>query len=202
MFRASLVLSVSTVLAVAAPLARQSGPPAAQPDPRLEKRYDLDHPFTFTPDFKTREQWLARRDALRKQVLVAVGLWPMPARTPLAPVIHGRIDRDGYTVEKVFFASVPGHYVTGNLYRPVGREGKRPAVLSPHGHWEGGRFLERPEKNVTDAHGAGGRAHAGGCPLSLAGEGRQSRAARLRRLSLRHDRLRRQQTAHPSRGVC
>ena len=89
---------------------------------------------------------MARRDALRKQVLVAIGLWPMPARTPLAPVIHGRIERDGYTVEKVFFASMPGHYVTGNLYRPVGREGKRPAVLSPHGHWEAAGSSSAPRR--------------------------------------------------------
>ena len=45
---------------------------------------------------------------MREQVLVANGLWPMPPRTPLNPVIHGKIDRDGYTVEKVFFASLPG----------------------------------------------------------------------------------------------
>jgi dienelactone hydrolase len=171
------ILVVCVLVTIAAPSARQAGTPAAPQDSRLEKRYDLDHPFTFTPDFKTREQWAARRDALRKQVLVAVGLWPMPARTPLAPVIHGRIDRDGYTVEKVFFASVPGHYVTGNLYRPVGREGKRPAVLSPHGHWEGGRFLERPEKNIQTLMGQGAERTPEAARYPL-----QARAANLARL--------------------
>ena len=151
--------------------------PCAAGFPARVKRYDLDHPFTFTPEFKTREQWLARRDALRTQVLVAVGLWPMPIRTPLAPVVHGRIDRDGYTVEKVFFASTPGHYVTGNLYRPVGREGKRPAVLSPHGHWEGGRFLERPEKNVQALVGQGAERTPEAARYPL-----QARAANLARL--------------------
>ena len=43
----------------------------------------------------------------------------MPEKTPLTPVIHGKIERDGYTIEKVFFASAPGHYVSGNLYRPT-----------------------------------------------------------------------------------
>src|SRR5579884_2413746 len=57
--------------------------------------------------------WNARRQAVREQILVATGLWPLPPRTPLKPVIHGRIDRDGYSVEKVYFASLPGHYVTG-----------------------------------------------------------------------------------------
>jgi len=46
--------------------------------------------------------------------------------------IFGRLERDGYKVEKVYFESLPGFYVTGNLYRPKGVSGKRPAVLSPH----------------------------------------------------------------------
>jgi dienelactone hydrolase len=75
-------------------------------------------------------------------MLVALGLWPMPPRTPLKPVIHGKIDRSNYTVEKVFFASLPGHYVSGNLYRPKGRKGHLAGVLCPHGHWPGGRFVE------------------------------------------------------------
>ena len=195
------ILVVCALVAIASPAAREIGTAPPQQDSQLTPRYDLDHPFTFTPDFKTREQWLARRDALRKQVLVALGLWPMPARTPLAPVIHGRIDRDGYTVEKVFFASVPGHYVTGNLYRPVGprREAAGCALAA--------RTLGRrpvpgaPREEHPDADGAGGRAYAGGRPLSVAGEGRQSRAPRLRRLPLRHGRVRRQQAAHPSAGI-
>ncbi|HZY87332.1 MAG TPA: hypothetical protein VFE78_21025, partial [Gemmataceae bacterium] len=76
------------------------------------------------------------------------GLWPMPERArtfPLIPRIHGSIDRDGYTVEKVFFASLPGHYVSGNLYRPKGRSGKLPGVLCPHGHWANGRFYDAGE---------------------------------------------------------
>ena len=60
---------------------------------------------------------------------MAEGLWPMPEKTPLNAVIHGKIERDGYTIEKVFFASMPGHYVSGNLYRPTGKTGKLPAVL-------------------------------------------------------------------------
>ena len=35
---------------------------------------------------------------------------------------------------------IPGLYVTGNLYRPQGFVGKRPAVLTPHGHFPDGRF--------------------------------------------------------------
>src|SRR4051794_440577 len=50
----------------------------------------------------TKEEWEKRRKELREQVLVSQGLWPMPEKTPLNPVVHGKIDRDDYTIEKVF----------------------------------------------------------------------------------------------------
>jgi dienelactone hydrolase len=72
----------------------------------------------------------------------------MPASTPSHAVVHGRVDRDGYTIEKVFLESFPGHFVTGNLYRPNGRSGRLPAVLSPHGHWANGRFYDAGEEEL------------------------------------------------------
>ena len=72
----------------------------------------------------------------------------MPTKTPSNAVVHGLVDRDGYTVEKVYFESFPGHFVTGNLYRPKGRSGKLPAVLCPYGHWNNGRFMEEGVKQV------------------------------------------------------
>src|SRR5262249_31585316 len=114
-------------------------------DIRLGQPKDLNGYFPFTPP-KTREGWNDRAGRVRTQVLVATGLSPMPEKTPLKPVIHGKIERAGSPVEKVYSAAMPGHYVTGNLYRPTAKaEGKRPAILNPHGHWNNGRFLEVPE---------------------------------------------------------
>lgn len=118
-------------------------------DVRLGPPKTLNGYFPFAVP-KTNEAWDARRKQVREQVLVALGLWPLPEKTPLKPVVHGKIDRDGYTVEKVFFASMPGHYVSGNLYRPLLHEiDLFPAVLCPHGHWANGRFYE-----ATDAEAA------------------------------------------------
>ncbi|MDB5290937.1 MAG: hypothetical protein JWL69_2178 [Phycisphaerales bacterium] len=122
--------------------------PAASGDERLRVSHDVDNPWPFEPHYTAVEQWAVRQQEIREQVMVAEGLWPMPERTPLNPIIHGRIEREGYTVEKVFFASMPGHYVSGSLYRPTGKSGKLPAVLSPHGHWPGGRFYENGEKEA------------------------------------------------------
>ena len=121
--------------------AHHPGTQAAESDARLGPLRTLDGHFPFTPR-ASKEAWKARADALRRQVRVALGLWPWPTRTPLNAVVHGPVTRDGYTVERVFFESVPGHFVTGSLYRPPGRTGQRPAVLSPHGHWPGGRFQD------------------------------------------------------------
>ena len=66
----------------------------------------------------------------------------MPTKTPLNAVIHGRIDRGEYTVEKVYFESAPGFFVTGNLYRPKKVTGKVPGVLFAHGHWTNARLTE------------------------------------------------------------
>ena len=116
---------------------------------------DLDGHFPFTPSV-SKDAWTARAEALRRQVRVSLGLWPWPTRTPLNAVAHGAVVREGYTVERVFFESVPGHFVTGSLYKPVGRAGKLPAVLSPHGHWPGGRFqdIAEPERRKQLASGA------------------------------------------------
>lgn len=116
-------------------------------DVRLEPLKDQNGYFPFTPP-KTREAWQQRVEQVRRQILVAAGLWPMPPKTPDHAVIHGRVDRDGYTVEKVYFQSYPGHFVTGSLYRPKERTGRLPAVLAPHGHWANGRFFDAGAKEI------------------------------------------------------
>ena len=66
-------------------------------------------------------------------------LLPMPDRTPLNAQVFGEIVHADYSVSKVYFESLPGFFVTGNLYRPIG-DGPFPAILSPHGHWAYGRL--------------------------------------------------------------
>src|SRR5688572_8566303 len=42
------------------------------------------------------EAWKERSELVRRTMLVALGLWPMPTQTPLNAVIHGRIDQGDY----------------------------------------------------------------------------------------------------------
>ena len=118
-----------------------------EPSPTRELR-DLNKSyFPFTP-VKDKSAWDTRRGEIQKRVLVGSGLWPMPEKTALNAVVHGRIERDDYTVEKVFFESLPGHFVTGNLYLPKNHGDKIPAVICPHGHWPNGRFMDASAAEV------------------------------------------------------
>lgn len=85
-------------------------------------------------EIKTLEDWNGRRDEYRRQLREMLGLDPLPARTPLQPVVTGRVDHPDFTVEKVQFQSRPQLYVTGNLYLPKNRDGKAPAILYVCGH--------------------------------------------------------------------
>jgi dienelactone hydrolase/lysophospholipase L1-like esterase len=105
------------------------------------------HPWTPPT---SREAWEKEAEKIRKQLLVACGLWPMPAKEPLKPVIHGKVERDDFTVERVFFQSRPGLYCTGSLFRPKKIEGKIPVVLCPHGHWANGRFYDAGDKGAAE----------------------------------------------------
>jgi len=116
-------------------------------DVRLKPLKDLNGHFPFKVP-ATLEAWKKRKAELQMRVQVATGLFPMPARTPLNAVIHGKVKRDGFTAEKVYFESVPGFYVTGILFRPEGVKGKIPAILCPHGH--GGRLQTHSEAKVLD----------------------------------------------------
>ncbi len=101
----------------------------------------------------TKEAWEKRARSLREHILVSMGLWPNPARSPLNAEITQRVERDGYSIENVRFQSLPGFYVTGNLYRPAGSDGPagdglRPAILNPHGHWKEGRLNHEPDGSI------------------------------------------------------
>jgi hypothetical protein len=94
----------------------------------------------FAPPPRTSlEAWKPRAAYLKEHILASAGLLPMPEKTALNPVVSGAVPHPDYSVSKVYFESLPGFFVTGNLYKPTGA-GPFPAILSPHGHWPYGRL--------------------------------------------------------------
>ncbi|HLY18289.1 MAG TPA: acetylxylan esterase [Bryobacteraceae bacterium] len=110
------------------------------------RNIDIPHTdFHFSmPKYTSVAQWEAHKAQLKRQILVAAGLYPLPEKTPLHPLIEGRVEHGDYSIEKVALETLPGYYLGGNLYRPLHPKGKVPAILTPHGHWTYGR-LENSE---------------------------------------------------------
>src|SRR5688572_18435936 len=63
------------------------------------------------PAIKSRAEWESRAQAIREQVLVSCGLWPLPAKTPLKPVVTGKVVHGDYSVEPVHIQTYPGFYL-------------------------------------------------------------------------------------------
>ncbi len=114
-------------------------------DARLLPLRTLNGDFPFQA-VSNKEDWLLRQEEIKRRILISQGLWPQPTKTPLSAVVHGEVEYDDYTIQRVYFQSIPGHFVTGSLYRPKGKSGPFPAVLCPHGHWQDARFYDAGEK--------------------------------------------------------
>ena len=96
-----------------------------------------------TRRFTAKSQWLAYAKWLEHHLRISLALLPHPPRTALRAKVFDRWSGEGYTCQKVCFESLPGFYVTGNLFRPIDVNKRRlPAVLCPHGHWPDGRLQD------------------------------------------------------------
>jgi dienelactone hydrolase len=124
-----------------------SGASIPEQDSRNTSIPDMDTHFRM-PVFPTREAWLEKAAFLRMQILSSAGLLPMPEKSPLHAQIFGKLERGSYTVEKVLLETYPGFYLGGNLYRPLGKPGPFPAVVTPHGHWAYGRLENTSQVSV------------------------------------------------------
>lgn len=81
---------------------------------------------------KTAADWKKRQEEVKKILLESIG--GFPERTPLNPVVTGVAERDGVKVEKLYYESLPGYYVTAALFTPVSYSGKLPAIVYCSGH--------------------------------------------------------------------
>ena len=87
-----------------------------------------------------------RKVVVRKKLSEIIGGLPT-YDGPFNARVTGRIEGELHTIEKVIFESLPGFYVTGNLYRPKAA-GRFPAVLVPAGHTQEGK----PEPQILAAN--------------------------------------------------
>ena len=118
------------------------------PGPRITPylRYQLD--LAWRQDEERARKWEGLRDEvdllnfqrqLREKLLDMIGGLPAD-KTELHPEITGKIQRDGYSIEKLVFQSLPGVYVTALVYSPDDHGQKHPSVLVPAGHATNGKI--------------------------------------------------------------
>ncbi|MBR9999715.1 MAG: acetylxylan esterase [Cyclobacteriaceae bacterium] len=81
---------------------------------------------------KSKEDWLERQREVRKRLDDIIGSFP--EKTPLNPRVTGRLNGDGFHVEKIIYESQPGFFVTAAIFIPDNLQGKAPAVLYCSGH--------------------------------------------------------------------
>ncbi|MBM4085593.1 MAG: hypothetical protein FJ272_12450, partial [Planctomycetes bacterium] len=87
---------------------------------------------------KTAELARARQARLSKAFFAAIGGLP-PRSGDLSPKWGPLRERGAYSVQNVTFLAAPDVYGTATVWRPVGWNGKRPAVLFACGHTESPR---------------------------------------------------------------
>ena len=85
-------------------------------------------------EVKTLPDWTDRRAQYREELFEMLGLSPRPTKTDLKPTLTGRVEHAEFFVEKLHFQSLPGLYVTANLYVPKNLKGRAPAILYGCGH--------------------------------------------------------------------
>jgi len=122
-------------------------PQPGQPEPAtMMTRYlqglahdALDRRAAESAKLQTPEQLAAYQERMRAFFIAQLG--GLPERTPLNARVVGRLDRDGYRVEKIIYESQPGFFVTAALYLPLA-DPPFPAALVPCGHSANGKAEE------------------------------------------------------------
>ncbi len=88
----------------------------------------------------SKAEWENFRVRLIDRIRFSSGVNLLQHNSPLNAHVFGAVEYDDFIIEKVYFQSLPGFYVTGNLFRPKDTAKKYPAILNPHGHWKTGRI--------------------------------------------------------------
>ena len=80
-----------------------------------------------------------RKAIVRQKILRLIG--GLPERGgPVAVKKFGTLSADGFRVEKIAFQSLPGFWVTANVYLPAKGDGPFPAVVIAPGHGPAGKI--------------------------------------------------------------
>jgi len=155
MIRLCIMAVLAGAIAMCALAADEPPPPLSflvreqtlPPGPRITPFLQYQAEQAWREDEHRRKAWAAIHDQkallktqeeLRQKLLQMIGGLPA-VKTDLHPRVTGKIQMDGFSVEKLIFQSLPGVYVTALVYVPDDHSRKHPAVLVPAGHAPDGK---------------------------------------------------------------
>lgn len=81
---------------------------------------------------QSKNDWEGYQQVIKDRLHASIG--DFPAKTPLNPVITKRIKKEGYSVEKLYFESMPGVKVTAAFFIPQGKKKNLPTIIYCSGH--------------------------------------------------------------------
>jgi cephalosporin-C deacetylase-like acetyl esterase len=140
------IATIGLVIGMAASAALQQPAPPA-PDARQQligylngvATAHLDERQKTVERISTRSAALARQKQVRQKLIEAIGGLPDRQDRVVAVKTFGSIQADGFRVEKIAYESLPGFWVTANVYVPATGTGRYPAVVVAPGHGAGGK---------------------------------------------------------------
>jgi hypothetical protein len=135
-----LTLVCSTVL-----LAAQADEPRAQLYRYIDgiARVKLEERQQSVAQIRTKAEAERRKAANREKILRLIG--GLPERSgPVAVKGFGTLAGDGFRVEKIAYESLPGFWVTADLYIPGAGGGPFPAIVVAPGHGAAGKTALLP----------------------------------------------------------
>jgi cephalosporin-C deacetylase-like acetyl esterase len=107
---------------------------------------------------QTRDQAERRQREVRKKIIDMIGGLP-EFHGPVKFKQFGEVPGDGFRVEKIAYESLPGYFVTADVYVPTTGTGPFPAVIVTPGHGAAGK--------ISNASWAVNFAHAGIITLAV-----------------------------------
>jgi|AGTN01.1.fsa_nt_gi Dipeptidyl aminopeptidases/acylaminoacyl-peptidases len=94
---------------------------------------------SFSKYYRNIETADARRETIRSGILEKLDLKLDEGRAPPPVEITNRIEYGDYAIDAFELENGEGYVLRGNIYSPIDPV-NAPAVLIPHGHFDGGRF--------------------------------------------------------------
>lgn len=92
----------------------------------------LDERSAHLAGLESSQDWTIRQLEIKEKLNELLG--PFPEKTPLNPVITGKLEKEGMVIEKLYFESYPGYYVTSIFAYPKDFTGKLPTIIFCSGH--------------------------------------------------------------------